>query len=133
MMKTRLPLLALCAALMPPAATMAQDGSQQKLERLSDEIKTRKAKQAALEADAERLKNQAATLRKRIIALATDLQNIDVERDRLEERLAELAVTENQLDADLQEDRAALSRLLAGCKPCNNSRHRPLRSTPRMP
>ena len=114
MMKTRLPLLALCAALLLPATAMAQNGSQQKLERLSDEIKTRKANRAALEADAERLKNQAATLRKRIIALATDLQNIDVERDRLEERLAELAVTENQLDADLQEDRAALSRLLAG-------------------
>lgn len=118
MMKTRLTLFALCAALLWPAPLMAQaqaqDGSQQKLERLSDEIEARKAKRAALEADAERLKAQAAALRKRVIALAKDLQNIDAERDRLEERLSELAVTENQLDADLQEDRAALSRLLAG-------------------
>lgn len=118
MMKTRFTLFALFAALSWPAPLItqvqAQDGSQQKLEQLSDEIETRKAKQAALEADAERLKQQAAALRKRVIALATDLQNIDAERDRLEERLSELAVTENQLDADLQEDRAALSRLLAG-------------------
>ena len=118
MMMTRPPLFVLCAALLWPAPLMAQNnaqsGAQEKLERLSDEIETRKAKQAALEADAERLKAQAAALRKRVIALAKDLQNIDAERDRLEERLSELAVTENQLDADLQEDRAALSRLLAG-------------------
>ena len=118
MMMTRPPLFVLCAALLWPAPLMAQNnaqsGAQEKLERLSDEIETRKAKQAALEADAERLKAQAAALRKRVIALAKDLQNIDAERDRLEERLSELAVTENQLDADLQEDRAALSQLLAG-------------------
>jgi septal ring factor EnvC (AmiA/AmiB activator) len=106
--------LPFCIALLVPTASIAEDRPEQKLERLSDEIENRKAKQAALEADAERLKAQAAALRKRVIALATDLQNIDAERDRLEERLSDLAVTENQLDADLQEDRAALSRLLAG-------------------
>ena len=114
MTKTRLSFLAICAALLWPGPPLAQDASQEKLERLSDEIKTRKAKQAALQAEAERLKTQAAALRKRVIGLAKDLQNIDAERDQLEERLSELAVTENQLDADLQEDRAALSRLLAG-------------------
>ncbi len=113
-MNKKLPLLiVLCLAFAGPPA-MAQDSSEKKLERLSDEIKDRKAKQAALQAEAERLRKQAAGLKKRVIALAKDLQNIDAERDRLEERLSELAVTENQLDADLQEDRAALSRLLAG-------------------
>lgn len=92
----------------------AQNQTQEKLEQLSGEIKDRKTRQAKLEAQAEALKQQAAALRRRVIALATDLQNIDAERDRLEERLSELAVSENQLDADLQEDRAALSRLLAG-------------------
>ena len=120
MLKTRLSFLAICAALLWPGPPLAQDASQEKLERLSDEIKTRKAKQAALQAEAERLKTQAAALRKRVIGLAKDLQNIDAERDQLEERLSELAVTENQLDADLQEDRAALSRLLAGLQAMQN-------------
>ena len=92
----------------------AQEDTRQKLDALSDEIENRKARQAQLQAAADRLKAQQIALRKRVITLAGDLQNIDAERDRLEERLAELAVTENQLDADLQQDRAALSRLLAG-------------------
>lgn len=96
-----------------PTAVWAQ-AKQQKLDALSDEIKDRKARQAELKAAAETLKTQQSNLRKRIIALAKDLQNIDAERDRLETRLSELAVTENQLDEDLQRDRAALSKLLAG-------------------
>lgn len=113
-MDKKLPLFILLCLAFSGAPLMAQDSSDKKLEQLSDEIKDRKAKQAALQAEAERLRAQAAGLKKRVIALAKDLQNIDAERDRLEERLSELAVTENQLDADLQEDRAALSRLLAG-------------------
>lgn len=105
---------ALCAAFWLAAPAHAQDDARQKLDALSDEIESRKARQAQLQAAADRLKAQQVALRKRVIALAGDLQNIDEERDRLEERLAELAVTENQLDADLQQDRAALSRLLAG-------------------
>jgi len=96
-----------------PTAVWAQ-AKQQQLDALSDEIKDRKARQAELKAAAEALKTQQRNLRKRIIALAKDLQNIDAERDRLETRLSELAVTENQLDEDLQRDRAALSKLLAG-------------------
>ena len=98
---------------LPLSPAWAQD-KQQKLDALSDEIKDRKARQAELQAAAETLKSQQRQLRKRIIALAKDLQNIDAERDRLEIRLSELAVTENQLDEDLQRDRAALSKLLAG-------------------
>lgn len=96
-----------------PTAVWAQ-AKQQQLDALSDEIKDRKARQAELKAAAEALKTQQRNLRKRIIALAKDLQKIDAERDRLETRLSELAVTENQLDEDLQRDRAALSKLLAG-------------------
>lgn len=115
MMRARLTLFSCLLALGYLTATApAYAQTEDKLERLSDEIKNRQARQAKLEAEAEALKLQAVALRRRVIALATDLQNIDAERDRLEERLAELAVTENQLDADLQEDRAALSRLLAG-------------------
>lgn len=115
MMRARLTLFSCLLALGYLTATApAYAQTEDKLERLSDEIKNRQARQAKLEAEAEALKRQAVALRRRVIALATDLQNIDAERDRLEERLAELAVTENQLDADLQEDRAALSRLLAG-------------------
>lgn len=115
MMRARLTLFSCLLALGYLTATApAYAQTEDKLERLSDEIINRQARQAKLEAEAEALKRQAVALRRRVIALATDLQNIDAERDRLEERLAELAVTENQLDADLQEDRAALSRLLAG-------------------
>lgn len=85
-----------------------------KIDQLSDEIKSREAKKKALQSEAEALKAQQQSLRRRIIALARDLQNIDADRDRLEERLSELAVIENRLDEDLQRDRAALSRLLAG-------------------
>ena len=60
------------------------------------------------------LQDQTARLRRRVINLARDIRNIDIERDRIEERLSELAVTESQLDAQLQRDRAALSRTLAG-------------------
>ncbi len=90
---------------------IAQD---KKLDALNSEIENRKARQAELQAEADRLKAQQKRLRQRVIALAKDLQNIDAERDRLEERLAELAVTENRFDEALQQDRAALSRLLAG-------------------
>jgi len=87
---------------------------QQKLDALNSEIESRKARRAELQAEADRLKSQQQRLRQRVIALAKDLQNIDAERDGLEERLAELAVTENRFDEALQQDRAALSRLLAG-------------------
>ncbi len=93
------------------ASAMAQD---KKLDALNDEIENRKARQAELQAEADRLKSQQKRLRQRVIVLAKDLQNIDAERDRLEERLSELAVTENRFDEALQQDRAALSRLLAG-------------------
>ena len=112
--KYLLPILCALAVWQGGSLAMAQDKADDKLETLSNEIEDRKAKQAGFEAEADRLKAQAANLRKRVIALAKDIQNIDAERDRLEERLSELAVTENQLDADLQEDRAGLSRLLAG-------------------
>lgn len=104
----------LCFAVCLPLSPVWGQDKLQKLNALSDEIKDRKARQAELQAAAEALKAQQRALRKRIIALAKDLQNIDAERDRLEERLSELAVTENQLDEDLQRDRAALSKLLAG-------------------
>ena len=110
----RLAALCLAAGLLGLAGPAAAQTADKKLEALSEEIKDRKARQGALQAEAERLQAQQKSLRRRIIALARDLQNIDAERDRLEERLSELAVTENRLDEDLQRDRAALSRLLAG-------------------
>ena len=103
-------------ALMAAQAQTAQRAQSEsgKIDQLSDEIKAREAKKKALQSEAEALKAQQQSLRRRIIALARDLQNIDADRDRLEERLSELAVIENRLDEDLQRDRAALSRLLAG-------------------
>ena len=93
----------------------AQDsGARHKLDALNNEIENRKSRQAELQAAAQALQAQQKALQKRTIALARDLQNIDAERDRLEERLAELAVSESQLDEALQNDRAALAKLLAG-------------------
>jgi septal ring factor EnvC (AmiA/AmiB activator) len=91
-----------------------RDTDQKKLDALNAEIENRKNCQATLKAAAARLREQQKALQRRTIALARDLQNIDAERDRLEDRLAELAVTENQFDEALQNDRAALARLLAG-------------------
>jgi septal ring factor EnvC (AmiA/AmiB activator) len=91
-----------------------RDTDQKKLDALNAEIENRKSRQATLKAAAARLREQQKALQRRTIALARDLQNIDAERDRLEDRLAELAVTENQFDEALQNDRAALARLLAG-------------------
>ena len=91
-----------------------RSGELKKLDALNEEIETRKNRQAELKATAAQLKEQQKALQRRTIALARDLQNIDAERDRLEDRLAELAVTENQFDEALQNDRAALARLLAG-------------------
>ena len=85
-----------------------------KLEALNSEIESRKNRQAELQAEAQDLQAQQKALQKRTIALARDLQNIDAERDRLEDRLAELAVSESQPDEALQNDRAALAKLLAG-------------------
>ena len=91
-----------------------RDTDQKKLDALNAEIENRKNRQATLKAAAARLREQQKALQRRTIALARGLQNIDAERDRLEDRLAELAVTENQFDEALQNDRAALARLLAG-------------------
>ncbi|MDG1008311.1 MAG: peptidoglycan DD-metalloendopeptidase family protein [Alphaproteobacteria bacterium] len=91
-----------------------RDTDQKKLDALNAEIENRKNRQATLKAAAAQLREQQKALQRRTIALARDLQNIDAERDRLEDRLAELAVTENQFDEALQNDRAALARLLAG-------------------
>ena len=91
-----------------------RDTDQKKLDALNAEIENRKNRQATLKAAAARLREQQKALQRRTIALARDLQNIDAERDRLEDRWAELAVTENQFDEALQNDRAALARLLAG-------------------
>jgi septal ring factor EnvC (AmiA/AmiB activator) len=91
-----------------------QSGARDKLDALNSEIENRKNRQAALQAEARALQAQQKALQKRTIALARDLQNIDAERDRLEERLSELAVSESQLDEALQQDRAALAKLLAG-------------------
>lgn len=107
-------LLALTLASPFISGPAAAQNNAPKLNALSNEIKDRKDKQAALNSKAEALRAQQRKLRKRIIALARDLQNIDADRDRLEERLGELAVIENRLDEDLQRDRAALSQLLAG-------------------
>ena len=85
-----------------------------KLDALNSEIENRKSRQAELQAEAQALQAQQRALQKRTIALARDLQNIDAERDRLEDRLSELAVSESQLDEALQQDRAALAKLLAG-------------------
>ena len=100
-------------------AALAQENAPrssdlQKLDALNEEIESRKNREAELKATAARLKQQQKALQRRTIALARDLQDIDAERDRLEDRLAELAVTENQFDEALQNDRAALARLLAG-------------------
>lgn len=110
-MKYALPLLAF---LFIGPAFAEPDTQRQKLDALTEEIEDRKTRQAELQAAAARLEAQQKALQRRTIALARDLQNIDSERDRLEERLAELAVSENQLDEALQNDRAALARLLAG-------------------
>ncbi|NCF78466.1 MAG: peptidoglycan DD-metalloendopeptidase family protein [Alphaproteobacteria bacterium] len=100
-------------------AALAQENAPrssdlQKLDALNEEIQSRRNREAELKATAARLKQQQKALQRRTISLARDLQNIDAERDRLEDRLAELAVTENQFDEALQNDRAALARLLAG-------------------
>ena len=95
-------------------ALAQQDGARNKLDALNSEIENRKNRQADLQAEAQALQTQQKALQKRTIALARDLQNIDAERDRLEDRLAELAVSESQLDEALQNDRAALAKLLAG-------------------
>ena len=91
-----------------------QGGARDKLDALNSEIENRKNRQAELRAEAQILQAQQKALQKRTIALARDLQNIDAERDNLEDRLAELAVSESQLDEALQQDRAALAKLLAG-------------------
>lgn len=91
----------------------AQDAKPE-LEDINQEIRDRQSRQLGLEKEAETLQDQTARLRRRVINLARDIRNIDIERDRIEERLSELAVTESQLDAQLQRDRAALSRTLAG-------------------
>jgi len=114
-MKRALPLILMLLI----APVWAQDKTprytyQKKLDALNAEIENRKNRQATLKAAAARLREQQKALQRRTIALARDLQNIDAERDRLEDRLAELAVTENQFDEALQNDRAALARLLAG-------------------
>ncbi|MGB2564717.1 MAG: hypothetical protein ACPIGE_07790, partial [Parvibaculales bacterium] len=91
-----------------------QSGTGDKLDALNSEIENRKSRRAELQAEAQALQAQQKALQKRTIALARDLQNIDAERDRLEDRLSELAVSESQLDEALQQDRAALAKLLAG-------------------
>ena len=91
-----------------------QSGARDKLDALNSEIENRKNRQAELRAEAQILQAQQKALQTRTIALARDLQNIDAERDNLEDRLAELAVSESQLDEALQQDRAALAKLLAG-------------------
>ena len=91
-----------------------QSATGNKLDALNSEIENRKSRQAELQAEAQALQAQQRALQKRTIALARDLQNIDAERDRLEDRLSELAVSESQLDEALQQDRAALAKLLAG-------------------
>ena len=96
----------------PAWAQQSSTGDQ--LDALNSEIENRKSRRAELQAEAQALQAQQKALQKRTIALARDLQNIDAERDRLEDRLSELAVSESQLDEALQQDRAALSKLLAG-------------------
>ena len=98
---------------MPPAT--AQNAEQvEKLEALTDEIRQRQQRAQTLKQQAEALEQQKRSLQKLVINLARDLQNIDAERDRLETRLIELAVSESSLDANLQQDRAQLSEMLAG-------------------
>ena len=84
------------------------------LNAINDEIRDRQSRRLGLEEEAETIQKQSKRLRLRVIELARDIRNIDIERERIEERLSELAVTESQLDAQLQRDRAALSRTLAG-------------------
>jgi len=91
-----------------------QSGAGGKIDALNSEIENRKSRQAELQAEAQALQGQQKALQKRTIALARDLQNIDAKRDRLEDRLSELAVSESQLDEALQQDRAAMAKLLAG-------------------
>ncbi len=100
-------------AILLPVPVSGQEGKQD-LESINNEIRDRQSRRLGLEEKAETIQNQSKRLRRRVIELARDIRNIDIERGRIEERLSELAVTESQLDAQLQRDRAALSRTLAG-------------------
>ena len=93
---------------------VSAQNSKQDLDAINDEIRDRQSRRLGLEEKAETIQNQSKRLRLRVIELARDIRNIDIEREGIEERLSELAVTESQLDAQLQRDRAALSRTLAG-------------------
>ena len=96
-----------------PVPVLGQN-AEPDLNAINDEIRDRQSRRLGLEEEAETIQNQSKGLRLRVIELARDIRNIDIERERIEERLSELAVTESQLDAQLQRDRAALSRTLAG-------------------
>ncbi len=93
---------------------VSAQNSEPDLDAINDEIRDRQSRRLGLEEKAETIQNHSKRLRLRVIELARDIRNIDIERDGIEERLSELAVTESQLDAQLQRDRAALSRTLAG-------------------
>ena len=96
-----------------PVPVLGQN-AEPDLDAINDEIRDRQSRRLGLEEEAETIQSQSTRLRLRVIELARDIRNIDIERERIEERLSELAVTESQLDAQLQRDRAALSRTLAG-------------------
>ena len=93
---------------------VSAQNSELDLDAINDEIRDRQSRRLGLEEKAETIQNHSKRLRLRVIELARDIRNIDIEREGIEERLSELAVTESQLDAQLQRDRAALSRTLAG-------------------
>ena len=93
---------------------VSAQNSEPGLDAINDEIRDRQSRRLGLEEKAETIQNLSRRLRLRVIELARDIRNIDIEREGIEERLSELAVTESQLDAQLQRDRAALSRTLAG-------------------
>ena len=96
------------------AEPVSAQNSEPDLDAINDEIRDRQSRRLGLEEKAETIQNHSKRLRLRVIELARDIRNIDIERENIEERLSELAVTESQLDAQLQRDRAALSRTLAG-------------------
>ena len=95
------------------AQETTQSLSQQKLQKLDQEIATREAQAKAYEADVAKTRQEYAALQKQLVSLASQIHGLERDVEATKRRLADLQDADREASIDLQAHAADMAETLA--------------------
>ena len=100
-----------------PALAAGQDDtksvSQQRLEKLEQEISTSEQKAEEIARDAATVRKAYSALQKKMVGLAAEVRTVEEDIDAANSRLAELAIADRDASLALEEQAATMAQTLA--------------------